>query len=129
MFNVICGISSLLGLALSVFLAFNTASIKKTVNKSLVNERFRVNYKNIMESLDSTGKNAIRDDFPNFELIYEFETELRSYQKSYSEILSQEEQAEINLMLELIFKDPIPKREFFRQLSKITSKRPSDKED
>lgn len=121
-FNIIAGICSVAGLVFSIIVARRTFQINKTVNQSVAYERFTANYDQTMAELKSTGLNAIRKDFPNSDLKFEFQKALLTYRNSYTEIFSKEELDTIAEMLELISQDDFDESRYKYLLANILSK-------
>lgn len=130
-FEIIASACSIGGLLLSIYLAFRTSSISKSVSKAFALEDFQANYSGTMDNLRSLGLNAIREDFPNPDDMFDFQTELRKYQKAYATILSKQENNDINQLLSLIDNETYSntKNEYRTLLSKILSKPEIGKED
>lgn len=82
-FNVIAGIASIIGLFFSIGIAIRTGSIKQQLEFSHTAEEFNINRDDILLNLLSSGKNAIRNEFSNSDLLPEFQRALIEYRKKY----------------------------------------------
>ncbi|BDZ76946.1 hypothetical protein [Claveliimonas bilis] len=101
-FNVIAGIASIIGLFFSIGIAIRTGSIKQQIEYSHTAEEFNINRDDILLNLLSSGKNAVRNEFSNAELLPEFQRDLIEYRKKYEPLFSEQELSQINEMIDLI---------------------------
>lgn len=65
-------------------------------------EEFNINRDDILLNLLSSGKNAIRNEFSNSDLLPEFQRALIEYRKKYEPLFSEQELSQINEMIDLI---------------------------
>lgn len=125
-FNVIAGIASIIGLFFSIGITIRTGSIKRQIEFSHTAEEFNINREDILSSLLSSGKNAIRNEFPNAELLPEFQRDLIAYRKKYESLFSEQELSQINEMIDLISSLDLSSSEqlarYHYLLSEITTK-------
>lgn len=128
--NIVGGICSILGLLFSIWTTIRTGKISKTVNTSLAKERFRLNYDNIMHNLKSYTFIALREDFEiSNEFLFEFRTELYSFEKSYRNILSNDEVKALKDSIQLLSPENFNQADFSLTISKIISKPKYNQED
>lgn len=125
-FNVIAGIASIIGLFFSIGITIRTGSIKRQIEFTHIAEEFNINREDILSNLLSSGKNAIRDEFPNAELLPEFQRDLIAYKKKYESLFSKQELSQINEMIDLISSLDLSSSEqltrYHYLLSEITTK-------
>lgn len=125
-FNVIAGIASIIGLFFSIGITIRTGSIKRQIEFTHIAEEFNINREDILSNLLSSGKNAIRDEFPNAELLPEFQRDLIAYKKKYESLFSEQELSQINEMIDLISSLDLSSSEqltrYHYLLSEITTK-------
>lgn len=125
-FNVIAGIASIIGLFFSIGITIRTGSIKRQIEFTHIAEEFNINREDILSNLLSSGKNAIRDEFPNAELLPEFQRDLIAYRKKYESLFSEQELSQINEMIDLISSLDLSSSEqltrYHYLLSEITTK-------
>ena len=75
----------------SIGIAIRTGSIKQQLEFSHTAEEFNINRDDILLNLLSSGKNAIRNEFSNSDLLPEFQRALIEYRKKYEPLFSEQE--------------------------------------
>lgn len=95
-------LSSILGLVFSVWITIRTGRIQKQLFKNILIDEFNINREKIMECLHASGLNAVRETFPDKNLLFHFQKELISYSKKYNLILDKAEKKRIKELVELI---------------------------
>lgn len=95
-------LSSILGLVFSVWITIKTGRIQKQLLKNILIDEFNINREEILNSLNASGLNAIRNTFPDEKLLFLFQKELISYSKKYNLILDKTEKKCIKELVELI---------------------------
>ena len=95
-------LSSILGLVFSVWITIKTGRIQKQLLKNILIDEFNINREEILNSLNASGLNAIRNTFPDEKLLFLFQKELISYSKKYNLILDKAEKKCIKELVELI---------------------------
>lgn len=95
-------LSSILGLVFSVWITIKTGRIQKQLLKNILIDEFNINREEILNSLNASGLNAIRNTFPDEKLLFLFQKELISYSKKYNLILDKAEKKCVKELVELI---------------------------
>lgn len=121
-FNIAAGLSSLIGLAVSLYINKRTIKISKSIEQARISEDFNINHDKFMDDLRVSGLNAFRKDFPNPDNLQDFEYLLLTYQKRYCDILTEPESSEITLLLELCNDENSDATKCISLLNRITSK-------
>ncbi len=95
-------LSSILGLVFSVWITIRTGRIQKQLFKNILIDEFNINREKIMGCLNASGLNAVRETFPDENLLFHFQKELITYSKKYNLILDKTEMKRIKELVELI---------------------------
>ena len=74
-------LSSILGLVFSVWITIRTGRIQKQLFKNILIDEFNINREKIMGCLNASGLNAVRETFPDENLLFHFQKELITYSK------------------------------------------------
>ena len=101
-FNVIAGFASIAGLIFSIVIAITTGNIQKNLQLKYLAEQFNINHQDLMDNLRSCGLNAVRSEFPEKQLLYDFRHQLISYSKEYGDLFTKEEKLHVQEMLSLL---------------------------
>lgn len=121
-FNIIAGISSIIGLVFSIWINYRTGKIQENIEYAYSVESFNTNRDLIMDELRSSGLNAIREDFPDKTLLSDFQYDIIVYRKKYANLLTPEENDNINELINLTKTSDFDKDNYTYLLNQITSK-------
>lgn len=121
-FNILAGAASIIGLVFSFWINKRTIKIQSDIEIARISEDFNINHDTLMQELRSAGLNAIREDFPNENLLSDFQYKLLEYKKQYASLLSTEELKHINELLNLIKIHNFKHSDFRYLLNEIATK-------
>ena len=125
-FNFLAGLASFAGLVFSIWITYRTGKIQEKIELNHLAEEFNINRDSIMDDLRSSGLNAIRTDFPDDSIIFEFQRKLLEYSKQQNKLLTETEQKHIEELISLINTSDIKtdgeRKRFKYLLNEITTK-------